>query len=368
MSSPGAALVLGGYGGFGARLARRLAGDGWRVLIAGRNLAKAEACAATMPMAQGLIADRNGDLTAVLARHRPDLVVDAAGPFQGSDYRVALACIAAGAHYLDLADARDFVCGIGQLDRAAQAAGVAIISGASSVPALSGAVLRELAHGMERVDSIELAISASDRATAGASVATAILGYAGREIAVWDDHHWRTGTGWQELHRQHYTVGTGTPLKRIVALVDVPDHALWPARFPGRPATRFRAGPEFSHQVVGIWALSWLVKWGLLGSLAKLAPLLRPLQRLTGWMCGDRSAMAASVQGLAAGQLVGRNWTLVAEDGDGPEVPTLAAQLLARRIAQGDLACGARDAGAELALADFAPLFEELAIRTEVVG
>ena len=48
------------------------------------------------------------------------------------------ACIAAGAHYLDLADARDFVARIGTLDAAARAAGVAIISGASSVPALVG--------------------------------------------------------------------------------------------------------------------------------------------------------------------------------------------------------------------------------------
>jgi hypothetical protein len=46
----------------------------------------------------------------------PHLVIDAAGPFQGSDYRVPSACIAAAIPYLDLADARDFVCGIGALD------------------------------------------------------------------------------------------------------------------------------------------------------------------------------------------------------------------------------------------------------------
>ena len=62
---------------------------------------------------------------------------------------VPRACIAAGIHYLDLADARDFVGRIGALDAAARAAGVAIISGASSLPALSGAVARRLAAGME---------------------------------------------------------------------------------------------------------------------------------------------------------------------------------------------------------------------------
>src|SRR5881628_23475 len=70
-----------------------------------------------------------------------DLVIDAAGPFQGSSYAVPEACIAARIPYLDLADGRDFVCGIGALDQAARAAGVAIVAGASSVCALSGAVV-----------------------------------------------------------------------------------------------------------------------------------------------------------------------------------------------------------------------------------
>jgi hypothetical protein len=53
---------------------------------------------------------------------------------------------------------------------------------------------------------------------------------------------------------------------------------------------------------------------------------------------------------------------LVADQGDGPEIPVLAAQLLARRLAAGDLASGARDAGELLALADFQSLFAELVI------
>jgi saccharopine dehydrogenase-like NADP-dependent oxidoreductase len=42
--------------------------------------------------------------------------VDAAGPFQGAEPRVARAAIAAGLHYVDLADARDFVAGFRALD------------------------------------------------------------------------------------------------------------------------------------------------------------------------------------------------------------------------------------------------------------
>ena len=39
----------------------------------------------------------------------PDLVIHCAGPFQGQDYRVALASMACDAHYIDIADGRDFV-------------------------------------------------------------------------------------------------------------------------------------------------------------------------------------------------------------------------------------------------------------------
>ena len=43
-----------------------------------------------------------------------------------------------------IADGRDFVSGIGVLDAEARTAGVVAISGAFSVPALSGAVVRAL--------------------------------------------------------------------------------------------------------------------------------------------------------------------------------------------------------------------------------
>ncbi|MBX9645156.1 MAG: DUF4166 domain-containing protein [Novosphingobium sp.] len=48
--------------------------------------------------------------------------------------------------------------------------------------------------------------------------------------------------------------------------------------------------------------------------------------------------------------------------GEGKEIPTLAAQLLARRLRDGKLPAGARPAGEELALSDFEPLFAGLAV------
>lgn len=69
-------------------------------------------------------------------------------------------------HYVAIADSRDFVCSIRTLDEAAEAAGVVVLSGASSVPALSGAVVRHLARGIDKVRAVEMAISASNKVTA----------------------------------------------------------------------------------------------------------------------------------------------------------------------------------------------------------
>ncbi len=360
-------LVVGGYGGFGARLSRRLAAGGHQMLIAGRSRAKAEAFAGSLPGAEAVVLDRLGDILPTLERLRPDLVIDAAGPFQGSDYRVPQACVAARTFYVDLADARGFVCGIGELDDAARAAGVAIVSGASSVPALSGAAARHLASGLDRVSAVAASISASNRATAGPAVAAAILSYVGKPVRLWRSGRWQERTGWHELAREEYRVVGEAPLRRrLVALCDVPDHALLPASLPGRPAVTFRAGTELRFQMLALWLASWPVRWGWLRSLTGLAPWLGRLQRVTAGAGSDRSAMAVEVKGWRAGHPVTRRWTLLAQQGDGPEIPTLAAALTAEDLLAGRVAPGARDAAGLLTLERFEPLFASLSIRHQV--
>ena len=66
--------------------------------------------------------------------------------------------------------------------------------------------------------------------------------------------------------------------------------------------------------------------------------------------------MHVSVRGLdAQGAPARRTWTLLATDGDGPWVPTLAAAAIVRKIAAGDApAIGARPCVGELTRDDFA--------------
>lgn len=353
-------LILGGYGGFGARLSRRLAGDGWTVIVAGRDLARARALAAALPGAEAIRADRTGDLAPVLAEARPDLLVDCAGPFQGEGYRVPRACIAAGVHYTDLADARDFVCGVGELDAAARAAKVVILVGGSTVPALTGAVLRALSAPLDRVDAVDMALGASTAATGGPSIARAVLSYAGRPIRVWRARRWTEVAGMHGLERRVFRVASRPPLTRWVALADVPDLALVPESLPGRPATTFRAGNESMSQMLASCLLAGLVRRGWLGSLTQLEGVLLPFQRAMGRFGSARSAMSVEARGWRGDEALLRRWTVIAERGDGPEIPLLAAQLVARRLRGGTLAPGASDTAGLFELADFAPLLAEI--------
>ncbi len=359
-------LVIGGYGGFGARVSLLLARDGFAVTIAGRDRGKAEAFCRQHPdlPLEALGLDRNQESKPLLEARRPWLVIDAAGPFQGSDYRVARSCIAAACHYVDLADARDFVCGIAELDRDARAAGVCVVSGASSVPALTSAVADRLVAGLDRVTLIDVALSASNRASGSRSVTQAILSYVGKPVRIWRGGGWREAVGWQELERLRFCVPGEKQIRRHVAICDVPDLELLPARYPGHPAVRFRAGSELAVQNVAVWLLSWPVRWGWMRSLRALAgPGLR-LQQLLRPLGGDRSAMRVLVKGWIGERAVERHWTVYASSGDGPWIPSLAAPLVARKLAGDAVPAGARSAAGLLALEAFEHMFASFAIRT----
>lgn len=356
-------LLLGGYGGFGGRIARHLVAAGHRVIVAGRSIDKARAFCGDTPGLTPLALDRS-QVTTALEEHEPDIVVDASGPFQAMDHAIPNACIAAGVHYIDIADSRDFVCGIRTLNKAAKAAGVVLLSGASSVPALSGAAVRHLARGMDRVRAVEMAISASNQATAGPAVSAAILGQVGQPMRIWRGQHWTTAYGWQEPHMARFQCPATIAIAgRQVALVDVPDLELLPERLAGHPTVSFRAGTELGFQNQMLWLASWLVRARIVASLAPFARLLRPLQSLTRSLGSDRSAMIVRLFGDVGSQRIERRWTLIADQGDGPEIPTLSVEPIIARILSGQEAAGARDAGEALALSDYADAFGRLAIH-----
>ena len=95
----------------------------------------------------------------ILFMGTPQFAVSSLALLLEQGYEVAEACIRCGVHYIDLADGRDFVANIHRLDTAAKAAGVLVISGASTVPGLPSAVLTRYASEFVALEQIDFGIA-----------------------------------------------------------------------------------------------------------------------------------------------------------------------------------------------------------------
>lgn len=357
------ALILGGYGNFGKRISAALASKGIPVLIAGRSLEKASDLARSIgPNATPLKLDVETGLTRAFKEHRPCVVVNTVGPFQGQGYDVARAAIDHKIHYIDLADGREFVTGINTLDQQAKDAGVTVISGASTVPALSDAVVAAYTSDFARIDLMKYGIAPGQGAERGLATTRAILGYVGRKLepfkGIRSDIY-----GWQDVYRQPYpSLGA-----RWMANCDIPDLDLLPDRH-NIEKIQFSAGLELGVMHLGLWAMSRLVRLGLPLPLERMAPALLSMSNWFNPFGSKDGGMHVFLTGESAqnpGQQIERSWFIVARNGCGPHIPTIPAIILATRIAKGDQpAAGAMPCLGLVSLADYLSELETLDIKT----
>ncbi|MEO1107411.1 MAG: saccharopine dehydrogenase NADP-binding domain-containing protein [Pseudomonadota bacterium] len=319
-------VIIGGYGVFGALTSRLLARDGHQLWLAGRRPSKGRALARELG-AKTLAVDIHSS-PEVIFDVAPDVVIDAAGPFQhyGLDpYLVPRLCVQHGCHYLDLSDSSEFTMGIAGLNAQAEAANVFVLSGASSVPGLSSIIVEDLIDGLDKIDLIDIAILPGNRAPRGMSVIKSIVSGVGRPSKVLRDDIWQTVRGWTD--RKVYTLAPG--LRRAGYFVDVPDIHLLPNRI-AVSTVMFRAGLELGVMNASLSVLAWLRRrWRL--SLPETA--YSALYWLSKALCPfgtDRGGMQVRVTGRKNGQRITRTWTLIAEDGDGPFVPGITCRAILR--------------------------------------
>jgi hypothetical protein len=367
-------LIVGGYGVFGGRLVELLEGDArLTLLVAGRSLERARDFCAKRPTANARLIptefDRCGADLAQLAALHPTLVVDASGPFQAygeERYRLIEHCIASRVHYLDLADGSDFVEGIAAFDDAARAAGVYVLSGVSSFPVLTAAVVRRLSGGMVKVLSIRGGIAPSPYAGVGLNVIRAIASYAGQPTALQRGGRPSTAHPFTESMRFVISVPGHVPLhSKRFSLVDVPDLRALAREWPQASEVWMGAGPVRASLHWALTALAWLVRLRLLPSLLVFADLIHWVTNHVRW--GEhRGGMFITVCGLDGdGREAVQQWQLLAEGDDGPLIPCMAIEALVRKTLAGHApAPGARSALHDVDLADYETLFAHRTIFT----
>ena len=208
------------------------------------------------------------------------------------------------------------------LDAEARAAGRIAISGAGTLPALSTAVIDQLAHDMTHVDRLELVVAPGLRARGGQATPAAALACLGRSLRVWREGQWQRRLAWRELGRVSLADGRGYALP-----CDLADLELLPPRYRVR-------------QQVGVRVA--------IGG-------------------GARPALRIDMRGERRGERLVKRWELQAPAASGPEIACLPAILLSRRLASDPpTGPGAYRCMGFLRLGQFGAEFRRLGIETRL--
>lgn len=366
-------LVLGGYGNFGKRIVEDLSSiKGITIIIAGRNVKKAQDLASSlMGSAEAQLLGLAMDINSKTFSHQlndlsPYLVIHTSGPFQRQSHRVPLVCIQAGSHYIDLADDSHFVCEIDKLNQMAKEKNLSVISGASSVPGLSSAVLDHYTKEFSSIDSIDIAIAPGNKAERGEATIRGILSYTGKPFASFKKGINTSSYGWMNVRKLDFGGIVG---KRWLANVDVPDLSLYPKRYNVKNSVIFQAGLELPTLHFSMYVMAWLTKLRLFKNWNSLTKPIVFMSNLFSFFGTNKGAMRISISGSDNQQTKTTTWTLFADNGVGPYIPTVSAIIIARKLISNEtIVTGATPCLGVYKLAEFTPFIKKLGLTTQVTA
>jgi hypothetical protein len=132
---------------------------------------------------------------------------------------------------------------------------------------------------------------------------------------------------------------------------------------------RFQAGLELPLLHFGLWLMAGMRRAGMAGNWARYAGVLKKLSDAFARFGSDAGAMHVEIEGIGKdGRDVRRHWALIAKDGDGPYVPTLASAILVSKLARDQIEYrGACPCMGLLTLKDFSDAMSGLAITMETI-
>jgi NAD(P)-dependent dehydrogenase (short-subunit alcohol dehydrogenase family) len=156
--------VFGGYGVFGTHVAQALAAAGLPVRITGRDGEQARRAAASLGMGgpsgtshEGIAADLRDPASCARALAGSRVAVCCAGPFSALPLVLPEACLAAGVHYVDIADDRAWSARLRSLGPRFHDRGLTAACGCSSLPGISGSLALLAAERLSADSTIDRA-------------------------------------------------------------------------------------------------------------------------------------------------------------------------------------------------------------------
>ncbi|MGA9963288.1 MAG: saccharopine dehydrogenase NADP-binding domain-containing protein, partial [Azonexus sp.] len=159
-------LIYGASGYTAGLIVERAVADGARPILAGRTDAKLGPLAERFGLPTRVFAlDDRDTLAAQLAGVA--VVLNCAGPFSRTALELAAACLAAGAHYLDITGEIEVFEAMAELDGAAQAAGVMLMPGCGFDVVPSDCLAAHLKRRLPSATRLTLAFRAIGRPSHG---------------------------------------------------------------------------------------------------------------------------------------------------------------------------------------------------------
>ncbi len=365
--------VIGGTGHFGDRICRRLSSEADIKLIvtsrsevlAGEFVSELKSDFPGATIHPAALDQFSADFVNDLGNLNPDIVIHTAGPYQGQDYRVAKACIECGSHYIDLADGREFVSGFTALNGDALKSDVLLVSGASTLPGLSSAVVDAVRDRFAELSEIEISIAPAHQTPRGTSTISAVLSYCGRPYDVLKNGEWVTTFGWQDLQLQNYpSLG-----RRLSGACDVPDLSLLPQYVPGVKTVTFHAALEAVWEQLTLYTMAWFTRLGVVGNWNRFVTAFSWMSDRMIRLGSQTGGMHVRISGIDNNHCTNScTWYLTANNNHGPEIPCSPALILARKLLRDGISeRGAHACLGLITLTEFDEEVKDLDISWEIV-
>ena len=199
-------IVLGGLGQFGRTAAEELRRLGVNSLIASRGAGA------------DLRIDANDAASLRAALKKGDVVVDAAGPFHARTIALIDTAIEVGFDVVDLNDDLQYAQNVLKYERDIAMAQIRVLSSASSVSAISAAVVQQC--GIKAPRRVTAYLAPASRHTANRGTALSLLRSVGRPVQVFRRGTLESRAGWSEASRFSFPSPVGRINGRLFESAD----------------------------------------------------------------------------------------------------------------------------------------------------
>jgi saccharopine dehydrogenase-like NADP-dependent oxidoreductase len=263
-----------------------------------------------------------------------DLVIVAAGPFQGMPQTVLRACIAECVPYIDVGDDRDFVRRAYALTESeGMPKGMVALIGCSVVPGLTSLLTRFAQDTVPRIIQTKICISPGTRHPRGPGSFACLLSTVGQEYTAPVDGNEEPVIGWTQPERVTFPVPMGN--RTVYRVVDIADHFIQP-RYFGTQTVEFRIGSELSALNLLLSALLRL-RQGFGIGVAGLVPMSRVLVQVAALFGSTAGGVMVKVDGSAGDEHRSETWCVFAAAG-GERIPSALPAIAADMILRKEIA------------------------------